>query len=759
MILKNRFSIERSLVVVFFFATFFSCAEKEENTDTVETEKLTGYVDPFIGTGGHGHTFPGASQPFGMLQPSPDNGRNGWDWCSGYHISSDTIAGFSQLHLSGTGIGDLADLLFMPVNEEIDLGQKVNSQKDIPYASPFQHDSEIAVPGFYSVFLNKPEVKVSLTTLNRTAYHKYEFKKSSEQSVILDLGFAINWDKPTETAIKIENKHIISGYRHSTGWANNQKVFYVAEFSKPIEKHRFFKNYELTETKEVSAEKTSAQFYFDKDSSQTVEMKIAVSSVSIENAKENLDKGSFEFDKIKEEATKNWENELSGIQVKTSRDSLKSIFYTALYHTKLSPVTFSDSNGEFRKENDSIVTADYTAYSTLSLWDTFRAQQPLLTLTNPDKVADIINSMLEYYKTEKSLPVWTLYGNETNTMTGYHSIPVIAEAYFKGIDGFDAEEAYEAMKTTMMQNKRGLEAYKKNGFIPYDASDESVTMTLEYAYNDWCVAQMARALDKEEDFEYFTNRAKAYKKVFDKETGFMRGRKVEENSWKEPFDPKHSNHRVNTVYTEGNAWQHSWFILHEPENFIELHGGQKPFNEKLEQLFNESSEITGDHTSADITGLIGQYAHGNEPSHHIAYLFNKSGKPWRTQYWVSEILKTQYTTKPDGLSGNEDAGQMSAWYVFSSMGLYPFNPASATYEIGSPVFEESTIKLKNGETFKIIAKNVSEENIYIQSASVNGTDFNQTTISHKTILKGGELVFKMGAEPNKNWGTHKTAAN
>lgn len=759
MFLKNRIQIYSNLCIILFILFFSSC-KKQENVDpSTAEESLVSYVDPFIGTGGHGHTFPGAAQPFGMLQPSPDNGKSGWDWCSGYHISSDTIAGFSQLHLSGTGIGDLADLLFMPVNEEIDLSVRVNNQQDIPYASVFNHGSETAIPGYYSVFLDRPQVKVELTTLNRTAYHKYEFPENSVQAVILDLGFAINWDKPTETAIKIEDENTISGYRHSTGWAKNQKVFYVAEFSKPIPSHRLFQNYKLVEADEISGEKTSAQFYFDENSGTEVEMKISLSSVSIENARENLDKDDLDFEKIKNKAIQNWEEELSGIRVKTSRDSLKTIFYTALYHTKLSPVVFSDSNGEFRKENDSIVKADYTAYSTLSLWDTFRAQQPLLTLTNPDRVTDIIRSMLEYYKTNNSLPVWTLYGNETNTMTGYHSIPVIVEAYLKGIRGFDALEVYQAMKTTMMQDARGLKEYKQFGFIPFDAVDESVTITLEYAYNDWCVAQMAKALGEDKDYEYFSNRAKAYAKVFDQGTGFMRGRKVEENSWNEPFDPKHSNHRVNTDYTEGNAWQHSWFVLHEPEELIKLHGGEEAFNQKLEELFTESSEITGDFISSDITGLIGQYAHGNEPSHHIAYLFNKSGQPWRTQYYVREILKTQYSTKPDGLSGNEDAGQMSAWYVFSSMGLYPFNPASATYEVGSPVFEESRINLKNGKSFIIKAENVSEENIYIQSATLNGNVFDQTNISHETILNGGELIFQMGKEPNKNWGVNSRTGN
>ncbi|MBZ9632388.1 GH92 family glycosyl hydrolase [Salegentibacter sp. LM13S] len=735
--------------------TIAACKErnKKEINDQDSNRELTSYVDPFIGTGGHGHTYPGATVPFGMIQLSPDNGISDWDWCSGYHISDNIIAGFSHLHLSGTGIGDLADLLFMPVNREIDLTTEVRSREDIPYKSKFSHENEESKPGYYQVFLDDHQINVELTSSLRTGYSKYTFTEADTQSVVLDLGFAINWDSPTETKIVIENGKTISGYRHSKGWAKNQKVFFTAEFSKPIISHSLFTEGKKIEGKTAEGTKTSAQFFFDEATGREVQVKLALSSVSIKNAKENLDKQKFQFKEVKEEGNSVWENSLENITIQTPVDSLKTIFYTALYHTQLAPVTFSDKNGEFRKENDSLITAeDYTAYSTLSLWDTFRAQQPLLTITHPDRVSDIINSMLEYYKTNKILPVWTLYGNETNTMTGYHSIPVITEAYLKGIRGFDVEEAYAAMKNTMMQDERGLEYYKEYGYIPFELLDESVTITLEYAYNDWCVAQMAKALGKDKDYEYFSARAKAYKKLFDVETGFMRGKSKDGETWNSPFDPKFSNHRENTDYTEGNAWQHSWFVLHEPENFINLHGGSEKFTQKLEQLFTESSEITGENVSADISGLIGQYAHGNEPSHHIAYLFNKAGKPWRTQFWVREILKTQYSTQPDGLSGNEDAGQMSAWYVFSSMGLYPFNPASAEYEIGSPIFEKSTINLGNGKHFKIIANNVSEENIYIQSATLNGKNFNSTSISHKQLLAGGELVFEMGSAPNKKWG-------
>ena len=476
----------------------------------------------------------------------------------------------------------------------------------------------------------------------------------------------------------------------------------------------------------------------------------------LKNAFENISKNNenFDFYTAKDKATKSWNKTLSKIDVQSPTDSLKTIFYTALYHAQLAPVTFSDVNGEFRMENDSIVKAkDFTTYSTLSLWDTFRAQQPLLTILEPNRVADIINSMLGYYENKKILPVWTLYGNETNTMTGYHSIPVIAEAYLKGIKGFDIHKAYEAMKNTMMQDERGLNFYKEYGYIPYNLVDESVTITLEYAYNDWCVAQVAKALDKNADYEYFMNRSNSYQNLFDKNTGFMRGKSEDGKSWKEPFDPKHSAHRINAEYTEGNAWQHSWFVLHNVEDLIKLHDGNEKFTNKLEQLFTESSEITGDNASDDISGLVGQYAHGNEPSHHIAYMFNYANKPWLTQYWVREILKTQYNTSPNGLSGNEDCGQMSAWYVFSAMGLYPFNPVTGEYQIGSPLFEKTTIKISEETSFTIEAELVSDKNIYIQSATLNGKIFNQTFISHQQILDGGTLHFVMGPKPNKNWGT------
>lgn len=742
--------------LILLLLLFSSCKQRiaENNQPKASLEKL---VNPFIGTGGHGHTYPGATVPFGMVQVSPDNGISSWDWCSGYHYQDSIIAGFSHLHLSGTGIGDLADVLFMPINKAVDLTINSPSRDSLPYKSVYSHANEKSSPGYYQVFLEDPKVNVELTSSLRTAYHKYTFADNDEQSIVIDLGFAINWDKAVETSMTVEDDYTVNGYRFSTGWAKNQKVFFVAKFSKPITKYTLVANQAIINAQTVEGEKTKSQLFFSTDSTNELLVKVAVSSVSVANAKENLDSRDFNFEEIKTEAENTWNAALSKIDIETPVDSLKTIFYTALYHAQLAPVTFSDKNGQFRKENDSIVTAtNYTAYSTLSLWDTFRAENPLLSLIAPDITSDIVNSMLAYYSTKKILPVWTLYANETNTMTGYHSIPVIVDAYQKGIKGFDAEKAYEAMKTTMMQDERGLNFYKKYGFIPYNLLDESVTMTLEYAFDDWCVAQMAKALGKDDDYNYFLNRSKAYQYVFDTETGFMRGKSDDGKSWNEPFDPKHSNHREHTDYTEGNAWQHSWFVPQDTENLAVLHGGNAIFTDRLEQLFTESSEITGDNVSADISGLIGQYAHGNEPSHHIAYMFNHANKPWRTQYWVRHILDTQYNTTPNGLSGNEDCGQMSAWYVWSSIGLYPMNPASGDYEIGSPIFKKATIHLPNGKTFVIEAEHVSDENRYIQSATLNGTEFNQTSISHQQITQGGILHFVMGPAPNKNWAVTTT---
>ena len=743
----------RYLYVFFLFVMLMVSCKTKENQFLAK--KNSTYVNPMIGTGGHGHTYPGATVPFGMVQLSPVNGISSWDWCSGYHYSDSIVVGFSHLSLSGTGIGDLNDILFMPATKAMDLTLRVRSRDSLAYKSYYSHANETAAPGYYQLYLEDPRVNAEFTTSRRTGFHKYTFQDNADASVVIDLGFAINWDKPLLTGLSVEDVYTVTGYRHTTGWAKNQKVFFAAKFSEPITNFSLYKDFETALGNQVDGEKTSGQLFFGTQH-KPLFVKVALSSVSVANAMENLE-ANLDFDSAKAQAEAAWESHLGSIVVETPIDSLKTLFYTALYHAQLAPVTFSDANGQFRKENDSIVTAkNYTAYSTLSLWDTFRAQNPLLTIIAPDKVAHIIKSMHEYYKETDALPVWTLYANETNTMTGNHSIPVIVDAYFKGIKDFDVEALYNAMKATMMNDKRGLNYYKQYGYIPYDMEDESVTISLEYAFNDWCVAQMAKALGKKDDYEFFSKRSKAYEFLFDKETGFMRGRSADNTAWRLPFDPKHSNHREDTDYTEGNAWQHSWFVPHDVAHLIALHGGDAVFTERLERLFTEPSEITGDNVSADISGLIGQYAHGNEPSHHIAYMFNKANKPWRTQYWVRHILNTQYNTTPNGLSGNEDCGQMSAWYVLSSIGLYPLNAASSTYEIGSPLFEKTTINIPGTQNkrFTITAENVSQNNLYIQSASLNGKAFNQTFIPHKTLVEGGELHLVMGDKPNLEWGVN-----
>jgi predicted alpha-1,2-mannosidase len=466
--------------------------------------------------------------------------------------------------------------------------------------------------------------------------------------------------------------------------------------------------------------------------------KIAISSQSVEGALANLETlEDWDFDETKLFAEMRWDEELSKIKVQGDEEK-KKIFYTALYHSKLAPVLFSD------------VDQDQTKYTIYSLWDTFRAQHPLLTITNPDRVNDMIRTMLDFYEENGLLPVWELHGNETNTMTGYHAIPVIADAYAKGFRGYDAELAFEAMKASAMQNKRGTDLYREYQYIPSELEVESVTKTLEYAFDDWAIAQMAFMLGKESDYEHFIVRSGFWQNVYDEQTKFMRG-KTKEGNWVEPFDPKRSVHRVNTDYTEGNAWQHSWFVPHQVDKLIELIGGDDAFTQRLDSLFNQDSDITGDNTSPDISGLIGQYAHGNEPSHHIGYLYNYAGKPWKSQEILHQIMNTQYSTEVDGLSGNEDCGQMSAWYVFSAMGFYPVNPASGNYVIGTPQFEEVTISVSDAKTFTIITNGVSNKNIYIQSATLNGVLLEKSYISHKEIMEGGELIFEMGSVPNKNW--------
>ncbi|MDE3741790.1 GH92 family glycosyl hydrolase [Maribacter polysaccharolyticus] len=735
-------------------AVVMSCTDHK--TDRSQARNIVDYVDPFIGTGGHGHTYPGASSPFGRMQPSPDNGTTGWDWCSGYHITDSIISGFAQLHLSGTGIGDLADVLLMPTNSDMDLGLFGKKRDSLPYTSHFSHEGEEASPGYYKVHLNDPDITVELTANDYVAYHRYTYQNAVKPSFVVDLGYAVNWDKPLESSLKMEDSRHIVGYRFSTGWAKNQKVFFAMETSRPIVQQRFIGDAPTgIASTEVHGVKAGGQFFFKGDT-DSVEVKIAVSSVSIENAKANLSsQGNPGFGEIREKTRGDWGDLLSNITVETPTDSLKTIFYTALYHAQVAPTMFNDLNGEFRMQNDSIAKTDFKMYSSLSLWDIYRAETPLLSIIDPNRLDDMVRSMLVYYDESGVLPVWVLSGNETGTMPGYHSVSIIAEAIMKGHTSFDVQKAYTAMKETMMGDERGLKAYKEYGYIPYEVMDQSVSISLEYAYNDWCVAQVAKKLGYDGDYAYFDDRSKAYRNFFDGGSGFLRGKSKDGKNFHEPFDPKSSNHIEDTDYTEGNAWQHSWYVLHDVAGLMELHGKMDSFALMVERLFTEDSDLSGHNVSPDISGLIGQYAHGNEPSHHIAYMLNKADAPWRTQYWVRKIMDTQYSTKPDGLSGNEDCGQMSAWYIMSAMGIYPMNPASGEYEIGSPIFEKTTIKLPGGKTFVISAPDTSQKNIYVQSVKLNGELLDRTYIMHGDIVSGGTLEFEMGPTPNKEWGVKK----
>lgn len=689
------------------------------------------YVDVFIGTGGHGHTYPGATLPFGMIQPSPVNGTPGWDWVSGYHYSDSIITGFAQTHLSGTGIGDLNDILIMPTNRKVLLSDSAKYESKRSYASKFSHDREKGSPGYYSVFLNDYEINAEMTATERVAMYRFTFEYGDPQYLNLDLGYSLNWDSFTEGYFKVigenENKKLV-GYRRSSGWANDQHVYFAMEFSK---------DFMIVDSAKYKGFTSFGTLAFE-PAGREVLVKVAISSNSEEGALANLETlDDWDFDETKLFAEMVWDEELGKIKVQGDEEK-KTIFYTALYHSKLAPVLFSDAN------------QDQTKYTIYSLWDTFRAQHPLLTITNPDRVNDMIRTMLDFYKENGLLPVWELHGNETNTMTGYHAIPVIADAYAKGFRDYDAELAFEAMKASAMQNKRGTDLYRKYQYIPSELEHESVTKTLEYAFDDWAIAQMAFMLGKESEYEHFIVRSGFWQNVYDAQTKFMRG-KTAEGDWGEPFDPKRSVHRVNTDYTEGNAWQHSWFVPHQVDKLIELMGGEDAFTQRLDSLFNQDSNITGDNTSPDISGLIGQYAHGNEPSHHIGYLYNYAGKPWKSQEILHEIMNTQYSTAVDGLSGNEDCGQMSAWYIFSALGFYPVNPASGNYVIGTPQFEQVDITLSDTKTFTIIADGVSDENIYIKSVSLNGEPLERSYISHEEIIAGGELIFEMGSAPNKNW--------
>ncbi len=752
---KSLFSFFSIVLIPFLFTACDPVQQSEPVS--ASNDSLTRYVDPFIGTAEHGHVYPGATVPFGMVQLSPDNGTQGWDWCSGYNWIDSTIVGFSHTHLSGTGIGDLLDISMMPANARLDFS-KQDPPKNSEYTTTFSHTNESAQPGYYSVLLDNG-IRAELTASTRVGMHRYTFPDAAQKHLLLDLGFAINWDKPTRTSMTVDGENrMVTGYRYSTGWAKDQRVYFAAKFSEPISGFTLADSTEIIEETRAEGEKLRFQLQFG-NATRTVLVKVGLSTADDAGAIAALDEiPDWDFDAQKENARMLWEEELSKIRISTTDENLRKVFYTSLYRTCLAPVVMSDANGKYKGADGKVHTSEgWTRYDIFSLWDTFRAANPLYTIIQEDRINDFIQSMLAHYDEYGLLPVWSLLGNETNTMTGYHAIPVLVDAYMKGFRDYDVEKAYQAVIASAMQDIRGTDDYREYGYIPFDKEGESVTRTLEYAYDDWCIAQFAKALGKEEDYRKFMERSESYRPLFDPKTGFMRA-KYSNGKWKTPFDPQYSSHDFSVAeYTEGNAWQHSWFVPQDPASLIALHGGDEPFVTKLDSLFTIDSEIRGDFASADISGLIGQYAHGNEPSHHIAYLYNYAGVPSKTQDIVRKIIDTQYNDTPSGLCGNEDCGQMSAWYVFSAMGFYPVNPAQGVYVIGTPVFNRVEIENKTGKDFIVIAEGTSSENRFIQSASWNGAPYSKTYITHDMITTGGTLEFEMGKTPNNTWGTSKEA--
>jgi predicted alpha-1,2-mannosidase len=735
---ENKFY---GLIICLYFLLF--------NNILLSQTNLTKYVDPFIGTGGHGHTYPGATLPFGLVQLSPDTGIEGWDWCSGYHYSDNSIMGFSHTHLSGTGATDYADILFMPTVGEIKIFPGSKENPDEGYRSKFSHKNEKATPGFYSVYLDDYKIKVELTATERCGFHKYTFPKSAKSNIIIDLHHGL--DSHNEGYIKIIDSNKIEGMRRSSGWAKDHTFYFYAEFSKPFKEFNLYKENRLVDhSKEVSGKHIKAALGFTTTDSEIIYVKVGISAVDIDGARKNLEMEipDFNFERIVNEAEVKWENELSKIIVEGGTESKKKIFYTALYHSMITPNVFSDVDGRYTGMDRKIHSkSDFEYYSVFSLWDTFRALHPLLTIINRTRSLDFVKTLLAKYNESGLLPVWELASNETWTMIGYHSIPVIYDAFMKGINGFDLGLALDAMKKSAERNQHGLKLYRERGFIPADKENESVSKTLEYGYDDWCIAQFAKQIGKQDDFLKYNARSLYYKNLFDSSTGFFRG-KLSTGRWIEPFNPK----EVNAIYTEASAWQYNFFAPHDVKGLINLHGGNNKFINKLDEMFEESDLLEGRH-QPDITGLIGQYAHGNEPSHHVTYLYNYAGAPWKTQSRVRDIMNTLYTDQPDGLCGNDDCGQLSAWYIFSAIGFYPVCPGDNNYIIGSPIFDRVTIRLENGNNFVISAKNQSDNNIYINSAKLNGAVLNAPYISYHQLMKGGKLDFEMSAHPNYDWGT------
>lgn len=734
----------------FLLLSCLMCAFGCTSADKPEVINPVAYVDPYIGTGGHGHTFLGVTAPFGAVQIGPNNINKGWDWCSGYHYSDSIVIGFSHLHLNGTGCSDTGDILFMPYTGKARTQPGTQQDPLSGYASYYSKDNERALPGYYEVLLKTHRTKVELTASDRVAFHRYTFPKDVEKYVMINLKDANGDDRPTDTYLEQINDTVIRGYRYSTGWSKKQQIYFSAVFSQPVHLTLYHDSVQVAGNRlqglDVKGNVAVAPVV------EELGVKVGISPVSMENAMDNIGQEikDWNFENVVAETTGKWNEELSKLQIETTDTVAKRIFYTALYHAFMQPIMFNDCSGEYRGTDKNIYgDPGFTNYTVFSLWDTYRAAHPLYTLVQPERVPDFINSMLAIYEQQGRLPVWHLYGSDTNEMIGIQSVPVIADAILKDVKGFNYERAYQAMKASMMSDYKGLSYVTDLEYIPADKENESVAKGLEYAIADWGVAQVARKLGKTEDYEYFSKRALAYQNYWDKDTHFFRG-KNRDGSWVTPFNPVHSTHR-NDAYCEGNGWQYTWLVPHDVEGLISLFGSKETFASKLDSLFLVNEDL-GDAASPDISGLIGQYAHGNEPGHHTVYLYSFVGQQWKTAEKVDYILSHMYSDLPDGLQGNEDCGQMSSWYVFSALGFYPVNPSDGMYVFGRPIFDKVVLKLPENKVFEIRVNNNSEENKYIQSIELNGQPYNKLYISHADIMAGGTLVFTMGSRPNEQFG-------
>lgn len=707
-------------------------------------ENYVQWVDPYIGTGGHGHTFMGVAAPFGAVQVGPVNINKGWDWCSGYHYSDSVLIGFSHLHLNGTGCCDSGDLLFMPYTGERMAVHCSQHDTSTGYGSRYSHERESASPGYYSVVLDDYDTKVELTATERVGFHRYTFPAAlGAKQVMIDLAEGYGDDRTLSACIEQTDEFTVRGYRCSTGWSKGeQRVYFTARFSVPVSCEMLDSVAEV-DSACVHSRCAKANVRLAENAA-TVMVKVGVSAVGMDNAAENLEAEipGWDFEAVSAATSGKWNDALSRVAVETGDEKAKRIFYTGLYHAFLQPVLFSDASGAYRAADGRCYTDTRDHYTVFSLWDTYRAAHPLYTILQPERVPDFVNSMVRTYETSGMLPVWHLYGSDTYEMIGVQSVPVVADAILKDFPGIDYEKAYEAMRASMLSDYKGLNYVRDNEFIPADKESESVAKGLEYALADWSVAMVAKKLGKDDDFRLFMNRAGHYRHYWDEACRFFRG-KNSDGSRNSAFDPFRSKHRSDD-YCEGNAWQYAWLVPHDVEGLISLMGGRDAFTAKLDSLF-VLEESLGEEKSPDISGLIGQYAHGNEPGHHIPYLYALAGCHDKTAECVRRILTEMYDDRPDGLQGNEDCGQMSSWYVFSALGFYPVAPAGGEYVLGAPLFDSASISLPGGRVFRIVAHGNSPDNKYVDRVVLNGADCHSPTISHADIMRGGTLEYYMAS--------------